>query len=284
MKKVLVIVMMVVGINCNMYSQIRADGNADSAYVFPDSMCIVCNGSIWQNQLNAVHNHYSKAFLLPFNQCEQDTCYYTRELRFCNFGFNIPANAIIDSLETNGINEGASVTNVIYDTVVQFMKNHTPAGNNFAYPYYWLWQQQVYYPTGLFGTTWTPQEINDPGFGLIIRAKNKSNDTVTAYFYGCNIHVWYSIPNGVNSPESMQNAISLYPNPTSGTFTLSYHLSTPDAALKIVDISGRVVYKQSFSGTTGKEIIDASALSNGMYFYQLTSASESWQGKVIVEK
>ena len=82
----------------------------------------------------------------------------------------------------------------------------------------------------------------------------------------------------------MQDAISLYPNPTSGTFTLSYHLSTPDAALKIVDISGRVVYKQSFSGTTGKEIIDASALSNGMYFYQLTSASESWQGKVIVEK
>src|ERR1035438_8948169 len=202
MKKVLVIVMMVVGINCNMYSQIRADGNADSAYVFPDSMCIVCNGSIWQNQLNAVHNHYSKAFLLPFNQCEQDTCYYTRELRFCNFGFNIPANAIIDSLETNGINEGASVTNVIYDTVVQFMKNH--------------------YPAGLFGTTWTPQEINDPGFGLIIRAKNKSNDTVTAYFYGCNIHVWYSIPNGIFSITSNQNFISLYPNPNNGTFTLSY--------------------------------------------------------------
>jgi hypothetical protein len=77
---------------------------------------------------------------------------------------------------------------------------------------------------------------------------------------------------------------SLFPNPTSGAFTLSYHLSTPDAAFQLIDISGRVVYKQIISGTIGKEIIDASALSNGMYFYQLTSATESRQGKVVVEK
>jgi len=93
----------------------------------------------------------------------------------------------------------------------------------------------------------------------------------------------------IPSSNPIPPAISLYPNPTSGTLTFSYHLQNSQLSIlnsqfKLIDISGRILYSHSISGREGKEIIDAAALSDGMYFYQLTSASESWQGKVIVEK
>jgi hypothetical protein len=91
--------------------------------------------------------------------------------------------------------------------------------------------------------------------------------------------------------EKIPNQITLYPNPNSGTFTLNGQLSMVNCQLKIVDISGRVVYTQSISNTSGKEIIDASALNNGMYFWELLSGtglqiptSTVAQGKLVLIK
>lgn len=99
----------------------------------------------------------------------------------------------------------------------------------------------------------------------------------------------YCNSTGISSPNQTPRQISLYPNPTSTTFTLSYHLQNSQLSIlnsqfKLLDISGRIVYSKIITGTTGREIIDASALSDGMYFYQLTSASESWKGKVVIQR
>jgi hypothetical protein len=80
------------------------------------------------------------------------------------------------------------------------------------------------------------------------------------------------------------NQLNVYPNPNNGTFTLYYNLSSPNAELKINDVLGRTVYKQNIIGKEGKQTIDASILSNGIYFYQIRNDKETFQGKFVVDK
>ena len=78
------------------------------------------------------------------------------------------------------------------------------------------------------------------------------------------------------------NSISLYPNPTSGTFTLSYNsqLSTINSQLKIYDVLGQEVYTQPITNPN-QTIINLPQLSNGVYFYQLNNNQESYRGKFV---
>jgi len=78
-----------------------------------------------------------------------------------------------------------------------------------------------------------------------------------------------------------QQTISLYPNPNNGTFTLSYsQLSIPNSQFEIIDVLGRTVYTH-YIYIEGKETIDVSGLSNGVYFYQLINNTETCRGKFV---
>ena len=59
----------------------------------------------------------------------------------------------------------------------------------------------------------------------------------------------------LNSYIQNYNGVSLYPNPTSGTFTISYsQLSTPNSQLIIEDVLGRTVYTQPITNPTQSTI------------------------------
>jgi len=83
----------------------------------------------------------------------------------------------------------------------------------------------------------------------------------------------------ISNPE-----IYLYPNPTTGTFTLTYNsqLSLKNSQLIITDVLGRAVYSQPINNST-QSTINISQLSNGVYFYQLSNGKETWRGKVVKE-
>ena len=85
-----------------------------------------------------------------------------------------------------------------------------------------------------------------------------------------------------NNPE-----ISLYPNPTSGNFTLSIRNFSPALAgsnwdLRIIDVLGQEVYSQPIINQEST-IINLPQISNGVYFYQLTNSKESFRGKFVKE-
>ena len=84
--------------------------------------------------------------------------------------------------------------------------------------------------------------------------------------------------------NQIDNSISLYPNPTSGTFTLSYNSQTPilNSQLKIYDVLGQEVYTQGITNLN-QTTINISQLSNGVYFYQLTNNTETYRGKFVKE-
>ena len=81
-----------------------------------------------------------------------------------------------------------------------------------------------------------------------------------------------------------KEGLTLYPNPTSGIFTLSYNsqLSIHNSQLKIYDVLGQEVYTQAITNPNQTTII-ISQLSNGVYFYQVINNKETVRGKFVKE-
>jgi len=85
-------------------------------------------------------------------------------------------------------------------------------------------------------------------------------------------------------------SVSIFPNPNDGNFTLSYNFTSQinnieNAYLQIFDITGRVVYSYSLASMKGYETIDASLLTNGIYYWEVISASGVFdKGKIAIMK
>ncbi|MEI6815060.1 MAG: kelch repeat-containing protein [Bacteroidota bacterium] len=81
----------------------------------------------------------------------------------------------------------------------------------------------------------------------------------------------------VISPTTGSNQIkkndycALFPNPNNGNFTLNYHQSSNNCELQLIDLSGRVVYKQTFTELEGSQTINVSNLDNGIYYWKMVS-------------
>ena len=88
---------------------------------------------------------------------------------------------------------------------------------------------------------------------------------------------------GVNEITN-NHGVTIYPNPTSGTFTLSYNSKLPilNSQFKIYDVLGQEVYSQAIT-IPNQTTINVSQLNNGVYFYQLTNNIETYRGKFVKE-
>jgi len=94
----------------------------------------------------------------------------------------------------------------------------------------------------------------------------------------------YSINNGIQSINKKSYVI-VYPNPNNGNFTLSYQLSSAGEVFQIHDVTGRVVESFILNNTQGKQIIDATSLSNGVYYWEVISNYEILtKGKIAIVK
>lgn len=114
-----------------------------------------------------------------------------------NFGFTIPTNATIKGIEAI-IRRIHSVTTSPYPSEIttQLRKAGTAVGDNKASGNYTnAWLNKTYGgATDLWGTTWTPADINNSGFGLghvLYRYTTASGDPYIDCF---KITVYYTIP------------------------------------------------------------------------------------------
>lgn len=97
--------------------------------------------------------------------------------------------------------------------------------------------------------------------------------------------------NGQNSGKSNPNvlsvnALSFFPNPNQGKFTLEFDApETGELNIRMVDVSGKIVYSEiitKFSGKYSQEI-DIADVGKGLYFLQISQSGKSLTKKVVVE-
>jgi photosystem II stability/assembly factor-like uncharacterized protein len=123
----------------------------------------------------------------------------------------------------------------------------------------------------------TISNINIPQYTVTLRARNASGtSTVTQVIVVDDC----SIPTGI-AKNSLDNIISVYPNPVRDHMTIHLPTSGESHSLKITNILGSVLYSE----TTTKENVNINMANQpkGVYFLTVESKEEKVTKKIIVE-
>jgi len=113
----------------------------------------------------------------PYATMVLPTSTISRYLKGTGYGFNIPANATINGI-TVRISRSSSGTGspLIVDNVVSLVKNGAIVGSNAASATGWpysLTEATYGSASSLWGETWTPADINNANFGVVLSAVNE---------------------------------------------------------------------------------------------------------------
>ena len=147
------------------------------------------------NNILASDNTYTSATLSYGSVLTEVSDY----IRADYFGFDIPEFATIDGIVCS-LERKASAANVIQDYIVSILKNGTvPAGSDdkkYTLGYWPSFDATLNYGSAsdLWGTTWTPADINNVLFGFGIRAEYMpAYGSATAYVDYMSITVYYTL-------------------------------------------------------------------------------------------
>ena len=81
--------------------------------------------------------------------------------------------------------------------------------------------------------------------------------------------------------ETDKVPFSIYPNPTSNTFTLAPFSSMNKILIQIINYQGSIVHIEELTGSTEYKVHHR--LSSGMYFIRLFDGKNSFVRKLIVQ-
>jgi hypothetical protein len=121
-------------------------------------------------------------------------------LRATNFGFNIPLNAVISGISVDVLRGKVTGATTVFDNTVKLVKAGTPVGTDHSSGSAWpftLTYNTYGSSSDLWGTSWTPADINNALFGFSISVFNNSLTTAKAPGVDfIRITVSYTIPSG----------------------------------------------------------------------------------------
>ena len=135
---------------------------------------------------------------------------------------------------------------------------------------------------------WIDISTGQPVFSIhysIDVANNYANKFVTAYSYSHYPAV--SAATGISLSPEQEQAIVIYPNPTSGAFQLQVNNKQP-SLISIYNVLGEKVYEQLFSEqrlTNGVSLIpvNLSKENNGVYFLQMKTEQGTIMKKIVID-
>lgn len=102
-----------------------------------------------------------------------------------------------------------------------------------------------------------------------------------AYFTGVVLD-WIPSTTGVNESNSQNPVISVYPNPTNGSFNVDFNNAK---GIKVMNTLGVIVYDEKFEQLTeGSKNIDLSNFANGIYMVIVSNEKGTSNHKVLLNK
>lgn len=129
--------------------------------------------SAWTNPGNILSSNDSYATNAVTAGGGSNNTVTTHYVRGTNFGFSIPSTAVIDGIVLEVERSAGTSPGNTVDSTIRLRKNSGFVGDNKAVGGTWP-ASDAYQTYGsssdLWGTTWTPAEINDAGFGAGVSA------------------------------------------------------------------------------------------------------------------
>jgi len=92
----------------------------------------------------------------------------------------------------------------------------------------------------------------------------------------------YEIELGVNDAQ-LENAIALYPNPSSGVFMLNYTGNEQLLGATIIDFSGKIIQQINLNNFNGQQEVLLEQVSSGIYFIQIAMEDNSVTKKMVLK-
>jgi hypothetical protein len=216
--------------------------------------------------------------------CDQNT----QCLQVNDFGFSIPAGAVIDGIvleveKKRSAASGPGSSGIVEDNGLQIMKGGVLVGpNKSQYGVDWpLTDTYVSYGTAtdLWGTTWTPADINSSGFGVSLASISYiCGSTITTSIDHVRITVYYSTATGISEKATSGGQINVFPNPASAESIVSFSNMDEISLLTITDDLGKEVFK----GSSDKNEITLPSIGKGIYFYHVENNGSVYNGKLII--
>jgi len=168
--------------------------------------------------------------------------------------------------------------NVLYDQV-------SPASNT-------THETNINLPQGCYKFTLTDAGkdglnfwANNSGSGSIRLRRLTSNAILQSFNadFGSKIEYYFTVGTPLTTEDySVENLINVLPNPNSGIFTVTLPEENTFKNIQVVDITGRVVYKQNV--TTNTMDIKLNNIQSGVYFIELLDGESIVSKKVVITK
>ena len=225
----------------------------------------VVNGRPWTNPANVFTANSTNAMAAPLNtmpNCAGANCFYTAGLVTANYMFAIPGVATVDGIMVEVMR--MSINGSVYDSTVKVLKAGMPVGQNKASLIAWgntLGYTVYGGAADLWGTTWTPADINNTNFGTYLTAYNQSTvQQPGAMIDHIRITIYYTMPVGIQESVSSDDMVSAYQlSPTQ--LQVNYNLgNTSNGKIAVTNILGQNVFVKNISASSGAEKIDISGL------------------------
>ncbi len=272
------------------HEQTSVTNSAGMGEEIPSPACLACIGTDWYKpgNISTPDDSLATTGLNPYGNCFMSTCFFSRFLFARNFNFKIPIDATIDSVFVDVL-RAANIENSIRDTIVQLVKSGSPTGSNLASAV--LWPKSLHYESyghndPLWGTTWSPVDLNDTTSGVTLKIENISSKEVEAGIDHIQMTVYYSTSTGIYSVTNSASSVEWINAP--GEISANIFTKEPVYCLStIYNLEGQKIdsapYRQLLRGTnhlsysTGK-------LPEGIYIWNIIIDGHQYARKFLIMK
>ena len=218
----------------------------------PSLACLACPGTEWNNPTNikAEDDSVATTVVFPAGNCFMSFCEYSRYLYASHFKFDIPAEAIIDSILVD-IRRTAHDQNALMDSTVRLVKKVTLVGDNLNSPGFWpttLAYHSYGHDDPLWGTYWLPSDLNDTATGVSLKVMNLTSSNAKADVDHIRMTVYYSTTNGTYSVTSSPSEME-WMNSSSGIDFTIYTPSPVPCNSKVYNLAGQEINSQNYGRT-----------------------------------
>jgi len=231
------------------------------------------------NNIFASDNSYAQA--MHCDCCDQNT----RCLEATGFGFAIPVTATIDGILVS-VEKRANTNSTIQDNGVRIIKAGVTTGTDQMTSNNWPYvDTYVNYgsATNLWGTTWSPADINATNFGIALASISYTcfgnNLPSASYIDHIRITVYYTDLTGTHTVTSQgEKGMAVFPNPSKGSFTVCANL---EGEISLFNTMGEKIYSSTM--INGAMDIDLSSFAKGIYSLVFVSDTVTETKRVVIE-